>query len=195
MRAVRDVHRTGHVHLDIKTQNFLVDYSAGDGLRLFIGDFGSVREVNHVRHRVTEEFGAYTLFWTSPERVFEQHVSFAADMWSMACVGIEIFSRMRTVRRSMLMKFQDGSTEAVGTFLRRALREKTSPLSILPHNAASFFKRFDEFTGGRSSDATEKAYRDVCDDVRAIDCDVRLRSFAVRPRRKQWSVLRTQSCV
>ena len=145
MRAVRDVHRTGHVHLDIKTQNFLVDYSAGDGLRLFIGDFGSVRKVNPVRHRVTEELGAYTLHMGSPERVFLQHVSFAADMWSMACVGIEIFRGCAPWGRSMLMKFQDGSTEKpIGTFLTRALREKTPPLSDPAlDNAASFFKRFD----------------------------------------------------
>ena len=68
------------------------------------------------------------------------------------------------------MKFQDGSTEKpIETFLRRGLREKTSPLSDPAFdNAASFFKRFDGFTGGKSSDTTKKVYRDVCDDLYAL---------------------------
>eukprot|EP00940_MAST-03C_sp_MAST-3C-sp2_P003448 g3448.t1 len=168
MRAIHDVHRTGHVHLDIKSDNFLVDYTADDGLRLFIGDFGSVRKVDPDRHCVTKKLGGYTDPWGSPEVVLGSgRVGFAADIWSMACVGIEIFRGCTPWERSTLMKFQDGRGAEIEDLLASALRNMTTPLSHPSlHDAASFFERFDGFVGNGSSDV--KVYRDVCDDLYAL---------------------------
>ena len=88
------IHATDHVHGDLKPENILIDDGAGisDGtgsVRVCICDFGSVLDLK--TGGPYDEFG-HTLMLSAPELVCacDTLISFAADVFSLACVYTEL---------------------------------------------------------------------------------------------------------
>lgn len=83
------LHRRGVLHRDIKAANILV---SGDG-QLKLADFGLARFYNK-RGKLDYTNRVITIWYRSPELLLgETQYGPAVDIWSAACVMVEIFTR------------------------------------------------------------------------------------------------------
>lgn len=85
---VRKLHDAGLVHRDIKSSNILM---SGDAAPSLI-DFGHTHSARHSKRHIR----CGTLVYTSPELLLSNHTRrppqdyFAADMWALGCVLVEL---------------------------------------------------------------------------------------------------------
>ena len=154
INAVEELHDRKIVHLDLKAENFLVASSETKGVDIKIADMGLSCKLESGPIRKY----AGTLTFMAPEIVSgERNVWFWTDVWSLACVALEILSGKAPFHG------RKGSG-LTGSILPQDMpifyENKETPLSHLaPKGSSQLFQEFDAFV---PQDADRKAYIDVC---------------------------------
>ena len=132
--AVEELHDRKIVHLDLKSENFLVASSETKGVDIQIADMGLSCKLESGPIRKC----AGTPSFMAPETVRgERNVWFWTDVWSLACVALEILSGKAPFygRKSSL---QEDLVFLYGN--------KETPLSHLaPKGSSQLFQEFDAF--------------------------------------------------
>lgn len=80
------LHSVGILHRDLKCANILID---NDGT-CKLSDFGASLKLNNTSENPTELTGSP--FWMAPEVIRQQPYAYPADIWSFACVVLELLS-------------------------------------------------------------------------------------------------------
>ncbi|KAK3279901.1 hypothetical protein CYMTET_12236 [Cymbomonas tetramitiformis] len=145
------LHSQSIVHCDIKGANVLVDPSG----RVALADFGAARQIANLITGSGGGSGALSLhgtcFWMAPEMVTQSQHGTAADVWSLGCTVIEMFTGLPPwshIRNAFAVMYHIGSSdevpetpegisEAGKDFLRRCLvrnpRYRSSASQLLRH--------------------------------------------------------------
>lgn len=92
--------RIGVLHRDLKPSNVLLDGS----LRAKVADLGLARIVNDDHVSLTAETGTY--IYMAPEVMNWESYGSAADVWSWACMAIEVLSLEYPYQRRLLTPLQ-----------------------------------------------------------------------------------------
>jgi serine/threonine protein kinase len=93
--AVRYIHRNLTKHMDIKPQNILVRKSAEYDYHLFIADFGIARSYATPEDIETDGKTSFSKRYAAPEVVKQDLRGLSADIFSLGCVFVEIYSTFR----------------------------------------------------------------------------------------------------
>ena len=78
--SVREVHKRGFIHRDVKASNFVM---CKENRQVFIVDFGLAKMIGP-NEKAEEPFG--TLGYVAPEILEKKPYSFQCDMWSLGCI-------------------------------------------------------------------------------------------------------------
>ncbi len=86
--AVSHVHERGYLHLDVKPENFLVEY-VGEGCRVKLTDFDFCQPITTTQ--VHRKFGG-SLMYEPPEFLSNKTVSPRTDLFALGVLGYYLFS-------------------------------------------------------------------------------------------------------
>lgn len=136
VRGLRDVHKEGFVHCDLKVDNILVFHSENGGHKVKIADFG------HAKRSGREEFSGalgsqHTSDDTPPECSGNGESEAPKDIWSLGCMVVEMFTgkpawmnckdvnelAVRMVSWRQVPKVLGNISEDAKDFLRRCLEK------------------------------------------------------------------------
>ncbi len=92
--------RAGVLHRDLKPSNVLLD----GNLRAKVADLGLARIVSDEHVALTPETGTY--LYMAPEVMNGQSYGMPADVWSWACLGVEVISLEYPYQRRLLTPLQ-----------------------------------------------------------------------------------------
>ncbi|RVX04613.1 Mitogen-activated protein kinase kinase kinase 17 [Vitis vinifera] len=134
--GLRDVHKEGFVHCDLKVDNILVFHSENGGHKVKIADFG------HAKRSGREEFSGalgsqHTSDDTPPECSGNGENEAPKDIWSLGCLVVEMFTgkpawmsckdvnelAVRIVSWRQVPKVLGNISEDAKDFLRRCLEK------------------------------------------------------------------------
>ncbi|KAH7084581.1 kinase-like domain-containing protein [Paraphoma chrysanthemicola] len=79
-------------HMDIKPTNILVDMKHGRYPRVYIADFGIARAYSHAEDVETDSRTSFSKTFAAPEVVRQDMRGFAADIFSLGCVFLDMLS-------------------------------------------------------------------------------------------------------
>ena len=106
LHAVKFMHSSGIIHLDLKPENIVLSQSQQDTERLKLIDFGLARDLKE-KDRISIGMCG-TLEFISPEVLRCSHATFASDMWSIGVIFYMMLS-------GGLSPFFDGTGTKYGT--------------------------------------------------------------------------------
>ena len=175
---MEELHKQKILHLDLKAENFLVASSEKRGIEIKIADMGLSRKIKDgpIRYSCgtvrflslfTTQAHTHThthvhndqINFMAPETVRgERNVWFWTDVWSLACVALEILSGKapfyRKKRKHSSLLPQD---------LRTLFRQKITPLiHLAPKGAKQLFEEYDAFVQEGSTIHCE-VYSSTCE--------------------------------
>ncbi|XP_062596133.1 mitogen-activated protein kinase kinase kinase 2-like [Saccostrea cucullata] len=82
------LHEKGYIHRDLKAANILLDI---DKKNIKLADFGVSRFRNTISSGQVKTFTG-TIYWMSPEMITKEGYGTKTDIWSLACVILEMFT-------------------------------------------------------------------------------------------------------
>jgi serine/threonine protein kinase len=97
--AVRYIHHNLTKHMDIKPQNILVRKTADHRYNPFIADFGIARSYAAPEDIETDGRISFSKRYAAPEVVKQDLRGLPADIFSLGCVFLEVFSTFHLYRR------------------------------------------------------------------------------------------------
>jgi serine/threonine protein kinase len=103
--AVNYIHRNLTKHMDIKPQNILVLRMSHARYTVYIADFGIARSYASIEEIETDGRTSFTKRYAAPEVVRQEHRGLSADIFSLGCVFIELYSAL-SISRERGMRLQ-----------------------------------------------------------------------------------------
>src|SRR5206468_3705898 len=97
LQAIREIHKRGIIHLDIKPNNFLYNIiESGQDIHIAIGDFGLSKIVsegqNDIKNIVVKVPRCGTHYYRAPE-IYKHQATAASDIYSFAIMLIVLLTR------------------------------------------------------------------------------------------------------
>ena len=164
---MEELHDRDIVHLDLKSENFLVASSETKGVDIQIADMGLSCKLES--GPICKYAG--TLTFMAPEIVRgERNVSFWTDVWSLACVALEILSGKAPFHGR---KGSSLTGSILPQDMPRLYENKETPLNHLaPKGSSQLFHEFDAFVPKDAGEENRKAYDGVCEKMYSMlrDC-------------------------
>lgn len=141
--TVAFIHSQCIKHMDIKPTNILVEQRATKSnsqkllrpenmrYKLYLADFGISRSYNTAADAETDSFTPFSRIYAAPEVVRQDKRGFAADVFSLGCVFLEMHTYATTGRRALLdLREQNPSRDK--SYHSNLLAISTMDLEILP---------------------------------------------------------------
>ena len=117
-QGLREVHRAGYVHLDVKPDNVLIRQ---DGTPVLI-DFGISRRVSEALEGGSKDIRMGSPYYMSPEQARGQSVDQRSDLYSFGALWYTVFTGRKPYRGNSVIEILEAHERMPGPSLGNALR-------------------------------------------------------------------------
>jgi serine/threonine protein kinase len=117
-QGLREVHRAGYVHLDVKPDNVLIRH---DGVPVLI-DFGISRRLSGTPERGAKDIRMGSPYYMSPEQARGEIVDQRADIYSFGALWYTVFTGRKPYRGNSVAEILEAHERMPGPSLGNALR-------------------------------------------------------------------------
>jgi len=117
-QGLREVHRAGYVHLDIKPDNVLI---RADGTPVLI-DFGISRRVSEALEGGSKDIRMGSPYYMSPEQARGLSVDQRADLYSFGALWYTVFTGRKPYRGNSVVEILEAHERMPGPSMGNALR-------------------------------------------------------------------------
>lgn len=117
-QGLREVHRAGYVHLDVKPDNVLIRH---DGTPVLI-DFGISRRVSETVDGMTKDIRMGSPYYMSPEQARGEAVDQRADIYSFGALWYTVFTGRKPYRGNSVAEILEAHERMPGPSMGNALR-------------------------------------------------------------------------
>lgn len=117
-QGLREVHRAGYVHLDVKPDNVLIRQ---DGTPVLI-DFGISRRISDAQRSGNSDIRMGSPYYMSPEQARGDAVDQRSDLYSFGALWYTVFTGRKPYRGSSVVEILEAHERMPGPSLGNALR-------------------------------------------------------------------------
>lgn len=165
VKGLKHCHDNGVVHMDLKLDNIILM----DDNTIKIADFGHSYVTTNVYQKQPFTYNKTTLWYRSPEQLFQLYFSGYSDIWSLGCIIYELYTDRHFCLTDNEMEMVLKIIKIYGT---DSIPEEYKKSKVAP-NKLPQFPIADCIGKGIDSDEIPEKYRDILRSVLHVNHDCR----------------------